>query len=88
MKKKEMRTLTNTYWSDISGYLITCPTICHYNPDLLTVHDIFNDNKVLSYLILNVFVFHFVEILIIFHLTSYFVDFLKTKPSNIILVLV
>ena len=26
--------------------------ICHYNPDLLTVHDIFNDNKVLSYLIL------------------------------------
>ena len=41
-----------TYWSDISGLLITCPTFCHYNPDLLTVFMIlFNDNKDLSYLI-------------------------------------
>ena len=46
-----MSTLASTYWSDISGHFITCPTICHYNPDLLTVHDIFSDNKVLSYLI-------------------------------------
>ena len=48
-----MSTLASTYWSDISGHFITCPTICHYNPDLLTVHDIFSDNKVLSYLILS-----------------------------------
>ena len=50
-----MSTLASTYWSDISGHFITCPTICHYNPDLLTVHDIFSDNKVLSYLILSLF---------------------------------
>ena len=42
-----MSTLASTYWSDISGHFITCPTICHYNLDLLTVHDIFSDNKVL-----------------------------------------
>ena len=48
-----MSTLASTYWSDISGHFITCPTICHYNPDLLTVHDIFSDNKVLSYFILS-----------------------------------
>ena len=33
-------------WDIIMGY---CGGIFHINPDLLTVHDIFNDNKVLSY---------------------------------------
>ena len=53
MYRLKMLIWTNTYWSDISGHLNTGPTICHYNSVLLTVHDIFNDNKVLSYLILS-----------------------------------
>ena len=46
--KRMCKLLECLAWSNISGLLITRPTFCHYNPDLL--YDIFNDNKVLSYL--------------------------------------